>query len=103
MSIEIKLAADGSGAELQLAGGHSVNVPLDHRTGGIIARILHAQAQAERQGSRVGPGHSAAPLQSMIDDYVRRGGVVTRIEPKVPASERPKVAINLGDLFPDLV
>ena len=100
MSIEMKLAPDGSGAEINIHG-HTVNVPLDHRTGGILSRILHAQRTASGPAA-LGLGTKAKPLQSMVDDWVRQGGVITRIEPKVPAQERPKVSINLGDLFPDI-
>lgn len=93
MSLEIKLASNGEGAEIITAGGHSVNVPLDERLGGIVARMLHAQAQSS--GVAAGLGTKAKPLQSMVDEWLARGGSIKRIEPR-PASG--SVEIDLSEL-----
>lgn len=91
MSLEIKLSPSGDGAEVALPSGHSIRVPLDERTGPILRRILFAQGDTRMH---TGIGTAAAPLQSMVEDWLAKGGEVKR--PKAPAGS---VEIDIDELF----
>lgn len=102
MSISIALSADGTGMEVTLPAGNALRIPLDHRTGPLLQRLLLGQQEASVHGRERAIGSANAPVQSMIDDYLRRGGVIKRIEPISKAAPSGKISIALGELFPEL-
>lgn len=90
----LALHPSGQGAELTLPNGHSVRVPLDHRTGGILERILLAQGAAGAKGR----GTTASPTESMIREWMSYGGKPTKIEPAKAAPRQSNMITTLEEL-----
>lgn len=81
---------------MEFENGHSVNIPLDERAGGILQRILLAQAAPSPSGHLLAT--PARPLQSMVDAWLARGGKVTK-----PAAANGSISIDIDELFPEEV
>lgn len=101
MSLAIAISADGTGAEVTLPAGNAIRIPLDHRTGELLQRLLIGQQEAASRGRERHIGSSAAPVQAMVDEYLRRGGVITKIAPLSASGKPEKISIELGELFPE--
>lgn len=93
--IELKLGAEAGKAVLLLAKGHEVVIPLDHRAGPMLERILQAQLASPASGL----GTPASPTQSMIKEWMSYGGRPTRIEPPAKRAPAGSVSIYLDELF----
>lgn len=71
---------------------HSVALPPDARAAAFLFNVLREQALQTHRAL----GSATAPLQSMVDDFLRKGG---RVQVVVPKGPRVKVEICLEDLF----
>lgn len=89
--LKLTLSPSEGKATLELTSGHTLEIPLDHRAGPMLERILIAQ-QASGQ-ARIGT--EAAPLQSMIKEWMSYGGKTYRVE---PPKARGSIEISLEEL-----
>lgn len=93
--IRVKLPHGAEGLAIITPSGNEIHVRTLSAVGGVLYEMLtSAQGQATQ-----GLGTTAAPVQSMIDDWLRSGGVIRRAERQNAAMRKALAAeISLEDL-----
>lgn len=95
--VRVKLSPTGEGLLVIGPSGHEVNVKSLEKLGALLQSMLLAQ-QKLPSGQGWSLGTAAAPLQDMVDDFLRRGGEVKRIGQIAKPSAAAIAGVSLEDL-----
>lgn len=89
--LKVRLASDGQGLEITTPGGHSVKTSELH-VGKVLMGMLFSMQEAPAGKQTLGT--PSAPTQSMVDDFIRKGGRVQQIGPIGPKPKAEDITLE---------